>query len=57
MNNKMAINIYLSTIKTKKTKQTRTDRMNHGHVECCYGCHMGGGYGRKGEEVRGLRNQ
>ena len=44
MNNKMAINTYLSTIEFKKqTKQTR--RQNHGYGERFDGCQMGGGPG------------
>ena len=48
MNNKMAINTYLSTIDSKK--QTK----NHGYRESFNGCQMRGGCGGMGEEVRGL---
>ena len=45
MNNKMAINTYLSTIESKnQTKQTRRTK-NHGYRECFDGCQMGGEVG------------
>ena len=50
MNNKMAINTYLSTIDSKK--QTK----NHGYRESFNGCQMRGGCGGMGEEVRGVRS-
>ena len=46
MNNKMAINIYLSTIESKKqTEQTRRQRQNRGYGECFDGCQWEGGEG------------
>ena len=56
MNNKMAINAYLSTIASKKqTKETRrTERIMDTERIC--GCQMGWGYGAMGEDVRGLRS-
>ena len=57
MNNKMAINTYLSTTESRKqTKQTREQRQNHGYRECFDGCQMGRGYGGMGEQVRRLRS-
>ena len=57
MNNKMAINTYLSTIKSKKqTKQTEEQKQNHGYREGFDGCQMGGECRGMGEEVRGLRS-
>ena len=61
MNNKMAINTYVSTIESKKKKPNKLSkqeekRQNHGYGECFDGCQMGGGVGGMGEEVRGLRN-
>ena len=56
MNNKMAINAYLSTIASKKqTKQTRTGT-EPWIRKVLSGLPIGGGYGRMGEEVRGLRS-
>ena len=53
MNNKMSIIINPSTIQSKKqTKQTRKHREDHGYREH-FGCQIGGGCGRMGEEVRG----
>ena len=54
MNIKMAINTYLPKIESKK--QTEEQRQNHGYRKCFYGCQMGGGDGRMGETVRGLRS-
>ena len=42
MNNKMAINTYLSTITSKQTKQAE-QKQNHRYRECFDGCQMGGG--------------
>ena len=57
MNNKMAIKTYLPTIESKKqTNQTRRTKQNHGNGERFHGCHIGGWFGGKGEEVRGLRS-
>ena len=57
MNNKMAINTYLSTIESKKqTKQTSEQRQNHGYGKHFDGCQIRGRSGGMGEEVRGLRS-
>ena len=54
MNNKMAINIYLSTIESKKqTKQTRTETIRV--TKYFDGCQIGRGCRGMGEEVKGLR--
>ena len=42
-------------LKNKLSKQEE-QRQNHGYGECFDGCQIGGGYGGKGEEVRGLRS-
>ena len=53
MNNKMAINIYLSITESKKqTKQTRGTGQNHGYGEHFNGCQMGEECGGMSEEVR-----
>ena len=52
MNNKMAINPYISTIETKI--QNKQQRQNHGYGELFDGCQMGGACGGVGEDVRGL---
>ena len=58
MNNKMAINTYLSTIESKKqTEKTSEQRQNHGYGECFYGCQKGGVCEGLGEKVRGLRSK
>ena len=55
MNNKMTKNIYQQlNLKNKLSKQEQ--RENHGYGEHFDGCQMGGGLGRMGEEVRGLRS-
>ena len=48
--------MYLSTIESKKTKQTTTkkQRQNRGCGEGFDGCQIGGGIEEMGEEVRGL---
>ena len=57
MNNKMAINIYLSTIESKnKLSQQEQRCYSHRYGEHFDGCQIGGGYGEMGEEVRGLRS-
>ena len=44
MNNKMAVNTYLSTIESKnKLSKQEEQRQNHGYRECFDGCQMGGG--------------
>ena len=55
MNNKMAINTYLSTIESKKQRK-QEQRKNHGYGEWFDGGQMGRGCERMGEEVRGLRS-
>ena len=51
MNSKLAINIYLSTIKSKnKLSKQEEQRQNHGYRECFNSCQMGGGCG--GEWVK-----
>ena len=43
MNNKMALNIYLSTIESKnKLSKQEEQRQNHGYRERFDGCQMGG---------------
>ena len=56
MNNKMAINTYLSTIESKNKLRKQEQRQNHGYGECIGGCQMGKGCRKMGEEVRGLRS-
>ena len=57
MNNKMAINTYLSTIESKnKLSKQEEQRQNHAYGKGFDGCQMGGGWRRMGEEVRGLRS-
>ena len=48
MNNKMAINTYLSTIESKKQSHQEQQRWNYGY-RGCFG-------GMSEEEVRGLRS-
>ena len=55
MNNKMAMNSYVSKINLRNRKQEE-ERQNHGYQECSDGFQMGGVYGGIGEEVRGLRS-
>ena len=44
MNNKVAINIYLSTIESKnKLSKQEEQRQNHGYKEHLDSCQMGGG--------------
>ena len=46
MNNKVAINIYLSTIVSKKNLSKQEEqRQNHGYGEHFKGCQMGGDVG------------
>ena len=42
MNNKMAMNTYLSTTESKKKKRQAEQKQNHRHREHFDGCHMGG---------------
>ena len=43
-------------IESKKLSRQEEQKQNHGYRECFDGCQMGGGCGRMGEEVRGLRS-
>ena len=54
MNNRMAINTYLSTIESKNKLSKHVQRQNHGSGEHFDGCQVGGGVGEMGEEVREL---
>ena len=57
MNSIMAINTYLSTIESKnKLSKQEEQRWKHGYREHFDGCQVGEGFGRMGEEVRGLRS-
>ena len=56
MNNKMAVNTYLSTIESKKLSKQEEQRQNHGYRESFDGCLMGGKCEGMGEQVRGLRS-
>ena len=57
MNNKMAINTYLSTTESKKqTKQTRRTETESWIQRAFFGCPLGGECWGVGEEVRGLRS-
>ena len=51
----MAKNTNLSIIESKNLS-TQEQRQHHGYRECFDGCQIGGGFGGKGEEVRGLRS-
>ena len=58
MNNNMAKNTCLSTqlnlkIKLSNQEKQRQNQVHGEHFDCCQ---MGGGYGRMGEEVKGLRS-
>ena len=50
----MAINRYLSTIESKKHKQSE-QKLTDRYRECFDTCQMGGRLGRRVEKVRGLR--
>ena len=52
MNNKMAINTYLSTIESKNKLSKQEQRQNHGYREHFDGCQMGGCCRGRGEDVR-----
>ena len=57
MNNKMAINMYLSTNESKnKLCKQEEQRQNHGYGKHFDGCQIRGRSGGMGEEVRGLRS-
>ena len=49
MNNKMAINTYLSATESKNKLSKQEQRPNHRYGECFDGCQMGGGCGGVGE--------
>ena len=51
----MAKNTNLSIIESKNLS-TQEQRQHHGYRECFDGCQIGGVFGGKGEEVRGLRS-
>ena len=56
MNNKMPINTYQQLnlkIKLSNQEKQRQNQVHGEHFDCCQ---MGGGYGRMGEEVKGLRS-
>ena len=58
MNNKMAINKYLSTIEYKNKLSKQVEQIqNHRYGEHFDGCQMGGWCGVMGEEVMGLRSK
>ena len=57
MNNKMAINAYLSIIESKnKISQQAEQKQNHRYKEHFYGFWIGGGCGGIGEGMRVLRS-
>ena len=57
MNNKMAINTYLSTIGSKnKLNKQKEERQNHGYEEGFDGYQIREYCGGMDEEVRGLRS-
>ena len=55
MNNKMAINTYLSTITSQQTKQAE-QKQNHRYRECFDSGQMAWGLGRWVKKVKGLRS-
>ena len=55
MNNKMAINPYISTIESKKQSKEE-HRQNHGYGEYFDGWQMGGDCWGMSEEVKGVRS-
>ena len=56
MNNKMAKNTNLSTIKSKKQLSKQEQRQNHGYRGYFDGCQIGRGVGGMCEEEKGLRS-
>ena len=56
MNNKMAINTYLSTIEFKKQNKQAEQKQNHAYREHFYGCHVEGGSGGWVKKVKVLRS-
>ena len=54
MNNKMAVNTYLSTTDSKKNKIIKPAEQNYRCRECFNGCQMGGGWGM-GEKSKGIK--
>ena len=55
MNNKIALNTYLSTIDSKKQSKQAEQNRNLGYRECFDGCQVGGGRGM-GEKEVGLQS-
>ena len=53
--NKMAKNMYLSTVESKNKLSKQEQRQNHGYKENFDGCQMEGGFGGMDEEVRRLQ--
>ena len=56
MNNKMAMNIYLSITEYKKQTKQKEQRHNQEYRELFNGCQMGEGGGVMSEEMRRLRS-
>ena len=56
MNNKMAINIYLSTLVSKKQNKQAAQKQNHRYRECFEGCQIGGALGVWLKKMKGLRS-
>ena len=57
MNNKMAINTYLSVIESKnKINKQEEQKQNHRYKENFDGWQMGGGSGEWVKKVKGLRS-
>ena len=54
MNNKMAINTYLSTIESKKQNKLAGQKQKHRYRECFDSCQMGWWSGRLAKKVKGL---
>ena len=60
MNNKIAINTYLSTIESKKQNKINKQaeqKQNHRYRECFDGCQRGGVLGGWVKKVKGLRSK
>ena len=56
MNNKMAINTYLSIIESNKLRKQGEQRQNHGYKEHFDGCQTGGALGVWLKKMKGLRS-
>ena len=56
MNNKMAINTYLSIIEYKKQNKQAEQKQTHRYREHFDGCPKGGGLGKWVKKVKGLRS-